>query len=108
MFVVLSPLAALFEFFCHSERSGYALPEFIHHILGGAHQAKLFSNKIFFLNSVLQTLRLMVLFRFFLKWNFITLLYSINRYSNKQHINKRKKNVLYYIPTSPAGSHQQP
>ena len=34
----------------------------IHHILEEAHQAELFSNKIFFLNSVLQIVLFMVLF----------------------------------------------
>ena len=34
----------------------------IHHILEGAHQAELFSNKIFSLNLVLQIVLFMVLF----------------------------------------------
>ena len=39
----------------------------IHHILEGAHQAELFSNQIFSLNSVLQSVLAIILFEFFLK-----------------------------------------
>ena len=49
-FVVLSSLASLLAF-----------PKFIPHILVRAHRAKLFSNKIFSLNSVLQIERFVVL-----------------------------------------------
>ena len=31
--------------FWHSDESGYGFPKIIHHILVGAHQAELFSNK---------------------------------------------------------------
>ena len=48
--------------FRHSYKSDYAFPKVIHDILKGAHQPNLFSNKIFFLNSVFQILRFMVLF----------------------------------------------
>ncbi len=56
-FVVLSSLPC----FQHSGKSGYAIPKIICHILVRANQAKLFSNKIFPLNSVLQIVRSMVL-----------------------------------------------
>ena len=38
-------------FFRHSDKPGYAIPKFTHHILVGTHQAKLFSYKIFPVSS---------------------------------------------------------
>ena len=48
--------------FEHSEKSGFAFLKVVHHTLVKAHQAKLFSHKIFSLNSILPIVRLMVLF----------------------------------------------
>ena len=59
MFVVFSSLAALIGLFQHS---GYAFFKLIHHILVEAHHTKLFSNKVFPLNSVLQIVRFTALF----------------------------------------------
>ena len=52
--VVFSSLAALFALFPHSDKTGYGFLKFIYHNLVGAHHTKLFSNKIFSLNSILQ------------------------------------------------------
>ena len=43
---------AIYLVFRHSNKSGYGFPKIIHHILVGAHQVKLFSNKIFYLHLV--------------------------------------------------------
>ena len=48
--------------FLHSEKTSYALPKVIYHIVVSADQAKLFSVKIYSLKSVLQIVRFMVLF----------------------------------------------
>ena len=47
-------------FFGRGDKSGYGFPKIIHHILVGASQAELFSNKCFF-NTVQQYVKVMVL-----------------------------------------------
>ena len=74
--------------FRHSDKSGYGFLKVIHHILARTSLAQSFSNKMFSLNSVLQIVRFMNSFWFFLNLGFITLLYSIN-IDNRKHISKR-------------------
>ena len=69
---------ASYSCFRHGDKSGCSFSYVIHNILVEAYQAKLFSNKIFSLNSVLQIVNFVLLFDFFLNLGFITLLYSID------------------------------
>ena len=69
---------ASYPCFRHGDKSGCNFSYVIYHVLEGDYQAKLFSNKIFSLNSVLQIVRFMLVFDFFLDLGFITLLYSID------------------------------
>ena len=67
-------------------------------LLSGPLCTKLFSNKILPLISVLQIVRFMVYYNFFLNLNFVALLFSNKqRYLNRQHISKRKKPLLYIV-----------
>ena len=68
IFVILTFLTALFALSGIATKSAIPLLKVIHHILEEAHQAELFLNKIFSLNSVLQIVLFMVLFWFFLKF----------------------------------------
>ena len=80
--------------FRHNDKSGYGFPKFIHHILVGAHQAKLFSNKIFSRNSVLQIVRLMVLLWFLLKLGCSLHCFMIQIQINLQAACQQKKTSL--------------
>ena len=62
----------------------------IHHILVAAHQAKLFSNKIFSLNSVL-----LIVYSFIVIWDFITILCNIDIHNLTSSIPVEKIHALY-------------
>ena len=63
IFVALTSLAALFAFVSgRVTKVATRSPKIIHHVLAGTYQAKLYANKIFSLNSVLQIVRFKILF----------------------------------------------
>ena len=104
-------------FFRLRDKSGYVLPKIIHRILVGAHRAKFFSNKIFFLKSVLQIVKFMVLCFLFLKLGILLHCFIVPyeyRLLNTQHISYRKNlcsivcvGVARITPISNVGSASQ-
>ena len=105
--MVLSSLATIFlPCFQHSGKSGYGFSKVIHDILVGAHHTKLFLNKMFLLNAVLQYVRFMVYVDFFLNLGFryIALYSSLDMDKLTGIISVKEKILaLQYMLMSPAG-----